>query len=480
MDLAAASTRTTLQAWRARLSRAILAGALSASASAVDITVDASTAYQTIDGFGSCCSHWTAAKWLADPAVRAAYVDDLRCSILRFPIPNDLLPKTENADDISAKNFKLSVGDGQVLDFVQAIKTHDPAIKVFGTAWSPPAWMKSNGKLAGGSLAKGKEVLLAKYLAELCTYLDAVRHVHIYAISPQNELIFSEPYDSCTYNPKDFCLTVAAIGKAFEAAHIDATLLGPEDMTDAAGRVMGFVNAIEADPEAKKHFGIVASHGYVDGVLSAGSADGHNALWNAVKPTHLPLWMTETSGERQSWAPLDKNGKPVIGALGLAMKIHNALVYGHVSAWVYWCFVGDNKISASAIGESLMNGTTPSDKYYASKQFYRWIRPGSQRIEAGPDNQESVSVSAYLHAPHQLTVVLINNAPAERAVHLTLKEVSAGSHLHAWRSTASEHCAAQPDLAVASGATSLTLPPQSVVTLTTYAEKDIEAPAAAH
>ncbi len=481
MAAATVATISSLKPMIARVLRAVLPVGLCAALGAVDITVDGATTFQTIDGFGSCCSHWTAGKELADPAVRTAFIEDLRASILRFPIPSSLVPAAvASPDDLTAKGFAISPDVERLFAFVENLKSRDHELKVFGTAWSPPGWMKTNGKIDhGGSLAKGKEVFYAKYLAELCKYMDTVRHVRLYAVSPQNELIFTEFYESCVYNPKHYCLAVAAISKAFEAENIDAKILGPEDMTDAAGRVMSFVNAIEANPDAKKGFGIVASHGYVDGVLSAGSADGHNALWNAVKPTGLPLWMTETSGEDQSWARTDKAGKPVLGALGLAMKIHNALVYGHVSAWVYWCLVGDNKASGSAISESLMDCGRPTDKYYASKQFYRWIRPGARRIEAGPDNQDQVSVSAYLHDPHQLTVVLINNAQAERPVNLRFAHASP-ERLHAWRSSATEHCAAQPEVAVKDHLATLTMPAQSVVTLTTYAETEIALPAAVH
>jgi glucuronoarabinoxylan endo-1,4-beta-xylanase len=146
---------------------------------------------------------------------------------------------------------------------------------------------------------------------------------------------------------------------------------------------------------------------------------------------------------------------------------------------VYWCLVGENKAAGSANGESLMDGGRPTGKYFASKQFYRWIRPGAHRIAAGPDNQDGVCVSAYVHAPKALTIVLINNADAQRTVRLKLKHLAAG-RLHAWRSSQADCCAAQPDITVSDGAARLTMPAQSVVTLTTYAEKDVALHAVAH
>jgi glucuronoarabinoxylan endo-1,4-beta-xylanase len=439
----------------------------------LDLTVDGDTTYQTIDGFGTCCSHWTAGASLANPEVRRLWSEDLRCSILRFPIPTDLIKAAvDPPEKISYKAFTFSQGDSQVLDFLQAQVARDPAIKTLGTAWSPPGWTKTNGVTGqGGSLRKDRIPHYAEYLSQVVLYLRTVRHVPVYAVSPQNELVFKEFYDSCVYTPALYAAAVAAIGASFDANGIHAKILGPEDMTDADDRVMSFIRAIAARPDAKDHFDIAASHGYVNGILSSGSADSHNALWKDIEPTGLPLWMTETSGESPKWLPLDAHGHPGYGALTLGMKIHNALVYGHCSAWIYWCFTGDFKNGAAA-GESLMNLAQPTKKYFVSKQFYRWIRPDAKRIAAGPDGTQGVMISAYQQHGGALTIVLINSAAVERPVHLHLQHVHATT-LHAWRTSETEDCVAVPEVAVRTAGASLILPPGSVTTLTSYTERQI-------
>ena len=44
-----------------------------------------------------------------------------------------------------------------------------------------------------------------------------------------------------------------------------------------------------------------------------------------------------------------------------------------------------------------MNGLVKGKKYYVSKQFYRYIRPGAVRVGATSTNS-NVFVSAYEHA----------------------------------------------------------------------------------
>jgi glucuronoarabinoxylan endo-1,4-beta-xylanase len=443
----------------------------------VEFEIDNDITFQTIDGFGTCCNHWTAGVALADPEVRRLWSEDLRGSIIRFSIPTNFVPNAiDPPDKMSYQNFHVTNDAKLGLEFTAALSARDPSIKVLGTAWSPPGWMKTNGRSEnGGSLRKDRLAHYGKYLSEVVLYMQNVLHTPIYAISPQNELIFKEPYDSCLYSPALYAAAVAHIGDAFQSAGLTTKILGPEDMTDADGRIMAFINAINALPEARKHFDIAASHGYVDGVISAGSANTHNALWKAIEPTGLPLWMTETSGETPAWAPVNAAGKPGYGALTLGMKIHNALVYGHCSAWIYWCYTGDFSKAPAASGESLMNMAKPTKKYFVSKQFYRWIRPEAQRIAAGPDGTDGVMISAYHRRLNEMTVVLINTSTEERPIHLTLKH-TALTTLHGWRTSGTEDCIAIPDVPVAKGAATMTVPGQSVTTLTTYTEDEIALP----
>ena len=189
-------------------------------------------------------------------------------------------------------------------------------------------------------------------------------------------------------------------------------------MTWASDKIVSFVNPILKDPRGKQYFIAVASHGYEDGVRPAGSAKDSAKLWKAIQPLGVQWWMSETSGEPTAFFEgKDKNGNPKPGAFSLASRIHNALVYGNASAWVYWCLSGHAKnASDAAAHEALMNADKPSKKYFISKQYYKFIRPGALRVDAGPDGEASLQISSYLHEQNKsLTIVLINSGTAEGA-----------------------------------------------------------------
>jgi O-glycosyl hydrolase len=78
--------------------------------------------------------------------------------------------------------------------------------------------------------------------------------------------------------------------------------------------------------------------------------------------------MTETSGFSNDWK----------GAMKLAKGMYTALRYGNISAWLFWT------ISTKKLDKySLMNSKgQKSKRYYVSKSFYRYIRPGAVRIAA--------------------------------------------------------------------------------------------------
>jgi O-glycosyl hydrolase len=209
--------------------------------------------------------------------------------------------------------------------------------------------------------------------------------------------------------------------------------------------------------QARANLDILAVHGYSDGVApSSGSTLG--ALWQSHKqhfadPMNKKQWMTETSGYQDAW-----NGSP--GAFALGLDIMSALNNGNVAGWVWWQG-SENPGSTAGVGEfALMNGLVKGKKYYVSKQFYRYIRPGAVRVGAASTNN-NVFVSAYEHASAGThTVVLANTSTSPQNVSL------GGSGLPAtftiYRTTASENTVNAGEYPTG---TPLSLPARSITTL---------------
>jgi O-glycosyl hydrolase len=131
-----------------------------------------------------------------------------------------------------------------------------------------------------------------------------------------------------------------------------------------------------------------------------------------------------------------------------------------MAGWVFWQG-SESPGSTSGIGDFvLMNGLVKGKKYYASKQFYRYIRPGAVRVGATSTNA-NVSVSAFQHtAQGTNTIVLANTATTAQTV--TVGGAGLPQSFAIFRTSATDNCV---DAGIYTTGTSLTLPARSIVTL---------------
>lgn len=466
---------------------------------AVQLVLDAGQKFQTIDGFGTATyaynrpTHETYAK----PEFQKLIAQDLGMSMIRFElVPAHFKPVKEPAQ-ISRKDF---VFDGTVegiplnektgkpafgpvkgvlpcLEFIAAIKKLNPDIKVTPSVWSPPAWMKTTGKPAGGGALKPEYYAhYAQYLVEWTRHVKEKYGFDLYAIGPQNELEFSEPYNSCIYKPEEFREMIKVVGQTFQKEGLNVKLFGPEDMTHYGPRTARFINIVEDDPQARPFLHILATHGYADGIQLTGSVKESQSFWELIKQYKKPYWQTETGtgAADDGWNDGGPDGKTqtiakdgsrslLQGALSsVGGRLHYALVYGQASAWLFWQISGN----APSV-HCLMVGDQPGKKYYVARHFYRWVRPGAVRIAAGPDGgEQGVCVSAFEHAADKtLTIVLLNRSNDNAQVKVQLKATMAVQSLETYRTSETENGAKLADTPVSSDSISLTLPPRCIVTL---------------
>jgi O-glycosyl hydrolase len=150
-----------------------------------------------------------------------------------------------------------------------------------------------------------------------------------------------------------------------------------------------------------------------------------------------PLWMTETSGFVDSWttgkAP---DGKSYPGASDLAYSMYSALFHGHAAAWVWW---QGSEVGGTSV-TNLMAGTkTLSKRYYVSKQFFRFIRPGATMVQTR-SGDSSVLAAAFEHkALGTFTAILINSSSSPKTVNLTGPNVP--KTLTLYSTSATDNCA---------------------------------------
>jgi len=119
--------------------------------------------------------------------------------------------------------------------------------------------------------------------------------------------------------------------------------------------------------------------------------------------------MTETSGHADSWD----------GAMTLAGNIFNALECGNASGWAFWSF----SVSEGSSEFGLVVGNRPTSRYYVSKQYYKFIRPGAVRVDAG-----SAGIPAIAFKDDQaktVSVILLNNTTLPQTIEIKGKGLPA-------------------------------------------------------
>ncbi|HEY2787384.1 MAG TPA: hypothetical protein VGJ05_20680 [Fimbriiglobus sp.] len=445
------------------------------TAKAVDVVVDGAKTHQTIEGFGTCLIGWE--KRYRDlyrtEAFQKTYVESVGCSMLRVNMWGPTFEKpTEDWKKIRYQDFNLAADDGRAqifLDFGKGIRKLDPNVKILGTVWSPPAWMKMNksitDKKAGAIRAGGYGGITnrvdPKYFPHFCKWVVEYVKLHdkmgapFYAVSPGNEVQFTQSFESCVWDGKDFAAIMVQLRKLLtDEGYGSVKVFGPETMTSHLyeGGTGSYVKMLRADPTTLAALGAFATHGYEDGVKAELSANSSRQFWNLIKDTGKPFWITEGGTGGHNWPdPIRK---------GVGNALHNALVAGNCSAFVPWQITERTKSEHALMTTA---GFTP--KTYTAMHYFKFVRPGAQRIDAEP-GFATVQVGAFHHPKTgDVTVVALNPSDREQELNLTFSHLVGLATLKQYRTSATENLKEVGDVAVTAEKASLHLPAQCIVTL---------------
>ena len=178
------------------------------SSSSLVITVDATTQYQQMDGFGGSLTDSSA--WLIWNKLSASQQATLMqqlfspssgigISFLRQPMGATDFSASGNYsyDDMPAgqtdpnlTNFSVTHDTAYIIPLVKQALSINPNIKVVALPWSPPAWMKTTGTMNGGNMNTAYFPSLAQYFVDFAQAYQQ-QGIPIYALSVQNEPLYS-------------------------------------------------------------------------------------------------------------------------------------------------------------------------------------------------------------------------------------------------------------------------------------------------
>jgi glucuronoarabinoxylan endo-1,4-beta-xylanase len=337
----------------------------------------------------------------------------------------------------------------------------DGNLKILMTSWGPPAYLKSNNNLIGGTLKKKDGKFMYDEFAQwwcksVMEYSKA--GVNIDYISIQNELDYEAPWISCRFAPTETSdSTLPGFDKALEIVRDKLIvemkgdtpkLLAPE--SSGLGNSKEYIENLDN----LSHVYGYAHHLY--DCSGCGSAPDrfiprmesyHNL---AMKYGNKPIFQTEFEDEPGTWAD----------AINTALVIHNSLTVENVSAYLYWDLFWETGTALVSMDNDTSYTIKPT--YYTFKQYSAFIDADWQRVEASTDNT-GIRLSAYISPDDKkVTVVLINTTDTTNvSLNLFIKNFPF-SKCEIYRSSAKENCLC---IGTFSGKAPLKVPANSVTTL---------------
>lgn len=105
--------------------------------------------------------------------------------------------------DFELEHFDISHDKETIIPAIKEAQEMAEDFLIYASPWSPPAWMKTNGKMSkGGKLKKECQDVWARYVGR---YLQEYEKegVHIWGVTVQNEAKAEQGWESCFYTAGD-------------------------------------------------------------------------------------------------------------------------------------------------------------------------------------------------------------------------------------------------------------------------------------
>lgn len=401
----------------------------------LNIEVDTSNTFQTIDGFGYTLTGGSAYVInRLNPASKNALLQELfgnsgnsiGISYLRISIgASDLNASVFSYDDMPAgqtdmalTQFNFSQDSIDLIPLLKEILSLNPNIKILGSPWSPPVWMKDNGSSKGGSLQPQYYDVYARYFVKYIQQMKA-RGINIDAITPQNEPLHPG-------NNPSMYMTAAQqadfiknnLGPAFQAAAITTKIIIYDHNCDRPDYPLAILN----DPGAKAFVNGSAFH------LYAGDVSALSQVHNA-HPDKQIYFTEQWTGANESF---DGN---------LKWHLKNVII-GTMRNWsrvaLEWNLANDPTYNPHTPGGcteckgalTIDNGNVLRNvSYYIIAHASKFVPAGSVRIETNiPGNLQNV---AFLTPAGKKVLIVLNDGTTIASFNIRVKQKWAATSLAA-------------------------------------------------
>jgi glucosylceramidase len=393
---------------------------MGAAGSGAAIEVDRGQRMQTVEGFGFALTGGSAQLMMAMPKEKRLALErelmgpgGIGVSYVRVSIGSSDMDDhaftcddlTGSETDVELKKFSLGEYVRTVVPVLKEMLRLNPRLRVLGSPWSAPAWMKTNGDLKGGELKPTYSFVYARYLVRWLEVMHSAG-VPVDAITMQNEPLNPKNTPSMVMTAeeqRDFLRD--ALGPALRAARLKTKVILYDHNCDRPD----YPETILSDARAAQYAAGSGFHLY--GGKVAAMSEAHDRF------PEKGIYFTEQM-------VIDKKGAT---ELAIAEPVSREMI-GAMRNWsrtvLLWNLAADAKFGphTSHGGCPVCEGavTIEGDEvtrnlaYYAVAQMAKFVPPGSVRVAS--TEVDGVSDVAFVTPAKKTVLVVANTSRAERSV----------------------------------------------------------------
>lgn len=375
------------------------------------IEIYPSNKLQQIDGFGGCFNEkgMDALSVLPESkkqeVIRQLFDTISGCKFVigRMPIgasdyAMDYYSLDDNPGDFEMAHFSIERDKKYLIPYIKLAMKYNPDLKIWGSPWSPPAWMKVNNHYACQGMQdschiKWEPKILNAYALYFQKYVNAYRKegIHVYSVHIQNEPYACQGFPSCLWTGaqmRDFIRDY--LGPRLSGLNTEIWLgtINNGNYEDCAGVVL-------SDPEAAK---------YIKGV--GYQWDGKFAI-AATLAKHPEMKIMQTESE------CGANENNLKSALYTYSLIDHYLKSG-ANSYMYWNMILDKgglsswgwpQNSMISINRNTLE-VSYNMEFYVMKHFAHFVKSGASLLSTSGYDE---NVLAFNNPDNEIVVVLMND-----------------------------------------------------------------------
>lgn len=390
--------------------------------------------YQKIRGFGGAMTDAAAINILSlsagaqEQLLRQYFSKEgIGYSVVRVPMAScdfstRLYTYADSPGDYSLDNFTLSSEDiNMKIPLLQRAQALSPRpLSLLASAWSAPAWMKTNGALIGKGSLKGQPggkehktwaQYYIRFFEEYAKY-----NLTFWALTTGNEpsagKMTNYSFQALGFTPEEQRDWVALdLGPALQASSYPHTHILILD--DNRLLLPHWAKVVLSDVHAGRYIHGVAVHWYLDSLVPAEISLG---VTHHLYPEYY-LFGTEACA---GWNPLDRGVK--LGSWDRAEQYAHDIIEDlnhYVVGWTDWNLALDqtggpnwvkNLVDSPVIVDANRDVFYKQPSFYSMAHFSKFLWEGSQRVGVSASGETNLEFSAFIRPDGSVVLIILNRS----------------------------------------------------------------------